>query len=168
MENKEGGQYEDTMKGRKLRTGLKKETTVQDATKRGKLRKTEARVSPCLKVADTRSRRGSGTQSPYPTLHSSPCPRARQEKQENPPLGEWEWQRLGGGTWWCLWQLATPRTMVSSGQSSVYLLSHSKTDPEPPSGKTDAAFSEFKREFQFQRCVRFMKYLNRANTMEEQ
>ena len=73
------------MKGRKQRTGLKKEATAQEATKRGKLQMTL--VAPGLKVADTGGWTASSTQSSQPTLPSSTCPRARQEKRENPPSG---------------------------------------------------------------------------------
>lgn len=106
---------------------------------------------PRLKVADTRSRRESSTQCSSP-----PCPLlpAQGPGQRNKNIFLWVSKSVNPQDNGELWT-----------QSSIYLLSHSKTDA---SRKIDAVFSEFKREFQFPRCARFIKYLKKANAMKKQ
>lgn len=83
------------MKSRKQRTGLKKETIAQDTTKRGKLQKAGETLVPHVWRWQILKAGESSTHSFYTTPCSPTCLRARQEKQENAPLGEWEWQKTG-------------------------------------------------------------------------
>lgn len=88
-------------KGRLQRTRLKKEARAQIQLReaRGNLHRQEQPQPPRphLKVADARSRKRSRTYfSSSSVLLPSPCPGARQEKQEHPPLLEGECQMMEG------------------------------------------------------------------------